>query len=202
MKTNFINTIKYKIQLKLYKSVVKIQRERTLELFRKMLHIGKNFYYQGECHIIGPELISIGDNFYCGQHARIEALAKLKEEKNSAIINIGDNFSMGDYCHIGCVTKIEIGNGVLVGSKVLITDHNHGSISKEDLTLPPVKRLLSSKPVSIGNNVWIGDNVCIMPGVTLGDNVIVGANAVVTHSFQAGSVIAGCPAKLIKNLYE
>lgn len=48
--------------------------------------------------------------------------------------------------------------------------------------------------------VWIGEGVSIMPGVTLGDNVIVGANAVVTHSFPANSVIAGCPARVIRAL--
>lgn len=48
--------------------------------------------------------------------------------------------------------------------------------------------------------VMICGRVSIMPGVTLGDNVIVGANAVVTHSFPANSVIAGCPAKVIRTL--
>lgn len=50
------------------------------------------------------------------------------------------------------------------------------------------------------NNVWIGDNVCIMPGVTIGDNVIIDANAVVTRNFPANTVIAGVPAKIIKEL--
>ena len=57
---------------------------------------------------------------------------------------------------------------------------------------------MSCKPVKIGNNVWLGDNVSIMPGVTLGNNVIVGANAVVTHSFPDNVVVAGVPAKMIK----
>lgn len=65
---------------------------------------------------------------------------------------------------------------------------------------PPSKRPLSSKPVDIGNNVWIGEGVCIMPGVTIGDNVIIGANAVVTHSFPNNVVIAGVPARIIKSL--
>ena len=103
-------------------------------------------------------------------------------------------------CHIGCIESIEIGDNVLLGSKVYVTDHFHGSITKEDIDVPPILRPLSSKPVKIGNNVWIGDNVCIMPGVTLGNNVIVGANAVVTKSFPDNSVIVGVPAKVIKML--
>ena len=74
------------------------------------------------------------------------------------------------------------------------------TITKEDLLERPAVRPLSHNSVNIGRNVWIGDGVCVLPGVTLGDNVIVGSNAVVTHSFPANSVIAGCPAKLIKTL--
>lgn len=50
----------------------------------------------------------------------------------------------------------------------------------------------------IGARCWLGQNVCIMPNVTLGEGCIVGANSVVTHSFPANSVVAGCPAKLIR----
>ena len=103
-------------------------------------------------------------------------------------------------CHIGCIESVEIGKNVLLGSKVYITDHFHGNITADDVDVPPQERTLSSKPVRIGNNVWIGDNVTVLPGVSLGDNVIVGANAVVTHSFPANTVIAGCPAKIIKTL--
>ena len=123
-----------------------------------------------------------------------------REQKFSPELIIGDNVRIEDFCHIGCTEKVVIGNGVLIASKVLITDHYHGVISRKDLNQIPSERLLCSKPVIIGNNVWIGDTVSIMPGVVLGDNVIVGANAVVTHSFPDNVVIAGCPARIIKEL--
>ena len=66
----------------------------------------------------------------------------------------------------------------------------------------PKKRPLSSKPVAIGNNVWIGKGVSVMPDVVLRDKVLVGANAVITHSFPAKVVIVGCPAKAIKVLID
>lgn len=130
----------------------------------------------------------------------METLTEYGGKHYSPSLIIGDNVSCEDYVHIGCADSVIIGNGCLFASKVFISDHFHGNITKEDTLNIPNNRPLSSKPVRIGNNVWLGDNVCIMPGVTLGDNVIVGANAVVTHSFPTNSVIAGCPAKIIKYL--
>jgi len=56
----------------------------------------------------------------------------------------------------------------------------------------------NEKPIIIGNNVWIGTRVIILPGVQIGDNTIIGAGAVVTKSFPANSIIGGNPAKIIR----
>ncbi|MDE7407736.1 MAG: sugar O-acetyltransferase, partial [Muribaculaceae bacterium] len=55
-----------------------------------------------------------------------------------------------------------------------------------------------AEAVTIGNNVWIGGGVTILPGVTIGDNVVIGAGAVVTHNVADGVVVAGNPAKVVK----
>lgn len=155
-------------------------------------------YY--DYYILGENHVCIGNNFSVGRGLRMEAIDKHCGIHYFPQLVIGDDVRIEDYCHIGCIDKVTIGNGVLIASKVFITDHFHGEITDNDLIKIPKERTLSSKPVSIGNNVWIGDGVSIMPGVSLGDNVIVGANAVVTHSFPANVVIAGCPAKVIKVL--
>lgn len=115
-------------------------------------------------------------------------------------LTIGNNVSFEDFCHVGCASNIDIGDNALIASKVFITDHFHGKTSKDNLECAPAKRHLATQDVKIGKNVWIGEGASIMPGVTLGDNVIVGANSVVTHSYEANSVIAGYPARLIRQL--
>lgn len=192
------------LRTKIYHAVMNIQQERDEERMHSMLsslkRVGKNPQISGDAFFRGMEYMKIGDSFHCGKNAWVEAIKEWRGQTFQPRLVIGDNFSMQYNCHIGCIESIEIGNGVLLGSKVYITDHFHGSVSKDDIDVPPALRPLSGKPVKIGDNVWIGDNVTILPGVTLGNNVIVGANAVVTKSFPDNAVIVGCPAQVIKRL--
>lgn len=112
-------------------------------------------------------------------------------------LTIGDNVNMSDWVHIGALSSITIGNGCLIGSKVLITDHSHGStadIASETLVRPDARRLQSKGPVVIEDNVWLGDAVAVLAGVTIGKGAIVGANSVVTHDIPNNTVWAGAPA--------
>ena len=63
---------------------------------------------------------------------------------------------------------------------------------------PPNDRNLITKPVSIGNNVWIGENVCILPGVRVGSGCIIGANTVVNKDIPGNCIAAGVPVKIVK----
>lgn len=69
---------------------------------------------------------------------------------------------------------------------------------------PPTRKsgLEGGKPITIGNNVWLGGGVIVCPGVTIGDDAVVGAGAVVVKDIPAGAVAVGNPAKVIRNLYE
>lgn len=128
------------------------------------------------------------------------AIDSYRCQKFAPRLVIGNDVCIVDDVHIHCINSVEIGEGTLIASGVFISDHFHGDVSPNDIGVPPSKRPLSSKPVKIGRNVWIGERACILPGVSLGDNVIVGSNAVVTHCFPDNAVIAGCPAKVIKFL--
>ena len=184
-----------------------IQREESKAHSRGLINLSSKMkncstsLYMGNCYEVwGEEYIEIGAGFTAAKHFRLEAIDRYGEQKFSPQIRIGNNVSFQDFCHVGAIERIEIGDGCMFASKVFITDHYHGPIDKTELNKAPGLRTLISKPVVVGKNCWIGDGVCILPGVTLGNNVIVGANAVVTHSFPEDSVIAGCPAKIIKML--
>ncbi|MFI3296366.1 MAG: acyltransferase [bacterium] len=114
---------------------------------------------------------------------------------------IGNGVSVGEDSHITCANRIVIGDGVLTGKYVLITDNAHGISSRSSLDIPPMLREISSTgAVVIEDNVWIGEKASIMPNVRVGRGAIIAANAVVTKDVPPYSVVAGVPAKIVKQL--
>lgn len=117
---------------------------------------------------------------------------------------IGDNCEFGDMTHIVAHEKVEIGNNVLIASKVFISDTSHGNYKGENQdspSTPPNRRKLSTSPVKIGDNVWIGENVVILSGVTIGSGCVIGANSVVTKNVEKNCMVVG-NNKIIKNFKE
>lgn len=148
--------------------------------------------------IRGKKGIDFGSNLTTGYCCRFES----HSEKNDKVLVFGDNIQINDFVHIAALKHVKIGNNVLIASKVFISDLEHGSYSGDENDSIPhstVKdRALSSKPVVIEDNVWLGEHVSVLPGVTIGENSIIGANSVVTKSIPANSIACGVPAKVIK----
>ena len=150
------------------------------------------------CTLHGAEFIYIDE---CSKFGRNGALTAWKQDDGEPIIKIGKRCNFGDFNHITASNSIVIGDDVLTGRWVTITDNNHGTITQEHLLIPPLKRPIVSKgPVEIGNRVWIGDKATILPGVKIGEGAVVAANAVVTKDVPAYSMVAGNPAKVIKQI--
>lgn len=149
--------------------------------------------------LAGAENIQVGDGCIIGKNVQLTAWTHYMGQKYSPSIVIGNNCSIGEGSHITAIDKVEIGNNVLTGKKILITDNAHGLSDKSQLEIAPKCRPLSSKgPVIISDNVWIGEKVSILPGVRIGKGSIIAANSVVTKDVPDYAVVAGVPAKIIK----
>ena len=151
--------------------------------------------------LVGLRYISIGCRSSISSGVQLTAWDCHNGNKYSPSITIGNHCAIRENSHITAINSITIGNNLLTGTNVLITDNSHGQSTREHMSLPFNERPVVSKgPVVIGNNVWLGNNVCVMPGVTIGDGAIIGANSVVTHDIPAYAVAAGIPAKVVKQL--
>lgn len=163
--------------------------------------IRPHFLLKGDC----LNNVKISNNCYIDSYNIIECNARLNKDGKQVIpeLMIGNGCNLGEYNHITAANRIVIGNNLLTGRFVLITDNSHGNFNIEDLSKHPSQRPLSSKgEVIIGNNVWMGDKVSILPGVHIGDGCIIGSNSVVTHDVPAYSMAVGNPAKVIKSLSQ
>lgn len=139
---------------------------------------------------------------------------------NSSLLHCGISFdsgegqvTIGDRCFIGrshlvCYRKIDVGNDVIISWGVTIVDHNSHSLyweqRKDDVSnwARGIKYWtdVRSAPVKIQDKVWIGFNAIILKGVTIGEGAVVGAGAVVTKDVPAYTVVAGNPARPIREL--
>lgn len=170
-------------------------RRRYFKAFGQRSFLGLDTVYLGE------QYISVGDNLIFGNDSRLTAWDTYGAQHFTPEIIIGNNCNIGGQAHITAINRIVIGDNVLMGTKVLITDNAHGEFTAEQLDIAPFERPLYSKgAVIIDDNVWIGEKASIMPGVHIGKGAIVAANSVVTHDVPPYSMVAGVPAKVIKQL--
>ncbi len=152
-------------------------------------------------YIRGLSCIEIGEHFSSGDGLWLEALTRYCDQRFSPRLVIGNFVHVSNWCHIACTHSVTIGDHVLIGSKVIITDHNHGIFGPHvtSLTVPPAQRPLEGdRFVRIEAKVWLGDGVVVCPGVTMGEGSVAGANAVVTSDVLPYTLVAGVPARPIR----
>ena len=144
----------------------------------------------------------LGNSFKCIRSFFFKKITKCKS-KNINIqcncyfdnnVQIGNNSGIGKNCTVygPCI----IGNNVMMGPNCDIITRNHNFSS---IDIPMIEQGFSeTKKVIIGDDVWIGCRTIILPGVCIGKGSIIGAGSVVTKDVEPYSVVAGCPAKIIK----
>lgn len=118
-------------------------------------------------------------NFYCDYGFNIE---------------IGENFYSNHNLVILDANKVTFGDNVQIGPNCGFYTSGH------PLDYKTRKKLEFAKPIKIGNNVWIGGNVVVLPGVTIGDNTVIGAGSVVTKDIRSNMLAVGNPCKVIKEI--
>ena len=164
--------------------------------YGRHLQCGKNLNLQAFSSInaLSYNGVKIGNNFTLGKYSIIECTGVLRDVGNS--LTIGNNVGMNHYCFIGARGDIIIGNNVIFGPRVSIFSENHNYSDQS--------RLINEQGVTkgktiIGDDVWVGANVSIMSGVEIGDGCVIASGAVVTKSVSPYSIVAGIPAKVLKN---
>lgn len=112
-------------------------------------------------------------------------------------IEIGKNFFMNMDCVILDGAKVKFGDNVFVAPQCGFYTAGHPL---------DVERRISgleyALPITVGNNVWIGAHVCVLPGVSIGDNTVIGAGSVVTKNIPANVLAYGNPCKVIREITE
>lgn len=112
-------------------------------------------------------------------------------------IEIGDNFFSNHNCVMLDCAKIKFGSNVFIGPDCGFYTAGHPvSVSQRNAGIE------YAKPITVGNNVWIGAGVRVMPGVSIGSNVIIGAGSVVTKDIPDGVVAFGNPCRVHRKLTE
>lgn len=126
----------------------------------------------------------------CGSNVNIQSGVTMYPFYN---ISIGDNSGIGKDSLIIAPALVEIGENVIIGPQLVIYTANH----QTSRDLPMIQQGMENKPVKIGNDVWIGVRVTILPGATIGDGAVIGAGAVVTQAVEPYSIVGGVPARKI-----
>lgn len=165
-------------------------------------------FYLGVYYLIAYHMPRSERPFSFGAKKLRGFLAKKLFLKTGSNINVekgvffgsGEEISIGDYSGIGVNAKISgeitIGNNVMMGPEVMIYTSNH---NYKRLDIPMIEQGNSdAEEVVIGDDVWVGARVIILPGVNIGKGCIIAAGSVVTKDVPEYAIVGGNPAKIIK----
>ena len=181
-------------KLAYFVSIVKSNPSELLRLFRIGLTTAKFRYVKrcvGKETVVGTRTEIINSaNVHIGTGCLLQDAIYIRAGTNGRI-SIGDRVAINSFCRLFGHGSIVIGEDTQIGPGSLITttDHDYQGNLKEHF-----------RPVTIGKGVWIGANVTILSGVEIGDSAVIGAGSVVTHDVAPGTVVAGNPARILRQV--
>lgn len=168
---------------------------RLWKLFhsRYFRSFGRNTRIDSPLKIDGSKNISLGEYVNIGYKSWLAALPLTNNAECELVI--GNGSAIGHFNHIYATKSIRIGKNVLTADKVYISDNQHGY---EDPRTPVMHQpIVQKQSVVIGDDSWLGENVCVI-GASIGCHCVIGANSVVTRDIPDYCVAVGIPAKIIK----
>lgn len=171
--------MKTKFFILLYYSLIKHLPSTETPLIGRTMRKIRRFVIKQIFHYCGNS-ININRGVYFGSGVKLQ---------------IGNNSSIEVNCQIANDTKI--GNDVMIAPEVVIFSVGHET-SNVDIPMRLQGNTLP-RPVSIGNDVWVGQRAIILPGVNIGDGAIIAAGAIVTKDVQPYQIVGGNPAKVLKH---
>lgn len=163
--------------------------------FRRHLTMGNGSVLESGARLrcLSRDGIVLGHRVTVGKYALIECTGVLWHL--GVGLRVGDDSSIGDYSFIGCGGGVVIGRNVLMGQRVSLHSQNH-NFSDADSSIKA--QGVTSKGIVIEDDCWLGSGSIILDGVTVGSGSVVAAGSVVTRSVPPNSVVAGNPARVIR----
>ena len=147
--------------------------------------------------VYGEQWISIGAGALIGPHVSVAVglPGESFEHDHPPIVTIGERCMIGRGSSIVGRCGISIEAEVTTGPNVYVTDHNH---VYDDIDVPISRQWLNEQRVRVGYGSWLGAGVVVLAGSDIGRNVVVAANSVVRGTIPDNSVVAGAPAKVVR----
>jgi acetyltransferase-like isoleucine patch superfamily enzyme len=170
-----------------------------LSRFYPFASIGQNVSFHFTSKVFRPRAsrISIGNSVSLKEYAWLNVATE--DYTGEPTIVIDDNCHIGFGCIVSAKNRIHLERDVLLGQMIIIVDHNH---AYEDITIPVLDQGINEGGrIRIGRGTWIGHGasiICSRGELTIGRNCVVAANSTVTRSVPDYSVVAGCPATIIR----
>lgn len=162
---------------------------------KRNFYFGKNVTIEKHTTIdcYASDKIEIGSGSRIGAYSLVTCTSHLS--KYGKGLKIGENSAIGRFSEFGAAGGIEIGDNVIMGSYISFHSENH---NYEDTSRLIREQGVTSKGITLGNNIWVGAKVTFLDGSQVGDNSVVAAGTVVKGIFPNNVIIGGVPAKILK----
>lgn len=164
-------------------------RARACLLSMRGARIGAKASIGARCIVEKPWCVELGDRVL------FETDVYLKVVAEHASLKLGEHTFVGRGVEFDIMCGVSVGRHSLIAPGCFITDHIHGIGPDLRIDQQPCQ----ASPILIGSDVWLGAGAVVLPGVTIGDGAVVGANSVVTADVAPYTVVAGAPARFLRN---